>query len=92
MLRQDVQVLPLIRDNALWTMGADSMDIDWEAAWKQRLREVPTASMGSGAPLSTNVTVDMGRNLSLHLLTRVPCPCIAVKTFGLQLGSNSGLA
>ena len=49
---QDVQVLPLIRDNALWTMGADSMDIDWESAWRQRLHDVPTASMGSGAAAS----------------------------------------
>jgi hypothetical protein len=55
---QDVQVLPLIRDNALWTMGTDSMDINWEAAWKQRLNEVPTASMGSGAsPLALKLTM-----------------------------------
>jgi len=42
-------VLPLIRDSALWTMGSDSADGDWETAWKRRIDQQPGHSKGSGA-------------------------------------------
>ena len=51
MLTQDIEVLPLIRDSALWTMGSDSADIDWEAAWKRRIDQLPGHNKGSGTPL-----------------------------------------
>lgn len=41
-------MLPLIRDSALWTMGTDSADIDWEAAWKRRINQLPGSHKGSG--------------------------------------------
>ena len=34
---QDREVLPLIRDGAIWTLGADTADLDWEAMWRNRL-------------------------------------------------------
>lgn len=34
---QDAEVLPLIRDGAVWTMGLQQMDIDYEAVWRHRL-------------------------------------------------------
>ncbi len=43
-------MLPLIRDSALWTMGSDNADGDWEAAWKRRIEEQPGHSKGSGTP------------------------------------------
>jgi hypothetical protein len=38
MFLQDTDVLPLVRDGSCWTLGADSADIDYEAAWRQSLR------------------------------------------------------
>ena len=31
-------MLPLVRDGSCWTLGADSADINHEAAWRQSLR------------------------------------------------------
>lgn len=36
-LHQDTEVLPLIRDGTIWTLGADSMDIDYEHTWRTYL-------------------------------------------------------
>ena len=41
-------MLPLIRDSALWTMGSDNADGDWEAAWKRRIAQLPGHHKGSG--------------------------------------------
>ena len=46
---QDVEVLPLIRDSALWTMGSDDADGDWETAWRRRIDRLPGHNKGSGA-------------------------------------------
>lgn len=43
-------MLPLLRDKEIWTLGADSPDIDWEAMWKRRLRDLPDYKR-SGGPL-----------------------------------------
>ena len=48
---QDVEVLPLIRDSALWTMGSDNADGDWQAAWRRRIDQQPGHSKGSGTSL-----------------------------------------
>ena len=57
-------MLPLIRDSALWTMGSDSADIDWEAAWKRRIHQLPGNHKGSGThapppPWGGHVSVDV---------------------------------
>jgi hypothetical protein len=37
---QDVEVLPLIKDeSAVWTFGANTMNIDYEARWNDYLAE-----------------------------------------------------
>ena len=45
---QDQEVLPLLRDRAIWTLGADSPDIDWEATWRHRLQELPDSKRAGG--------------------------------------------
>lgn len=44
---QDTEVLPLLRDKQIWTFGADSADIDWEAAWRRRLSQLPDYHRGN---------------------------------------------
>jgi hypothetical protein len=36
-LTQDTEVLPLLRDGTIWTLGADSMDVDHERLWRNYL-------------------------------------------------------
>ena len=82
---QDVEVLPLIRDSALWTMGSDNADGDWEAAWKRRIDQQPGHSKGSGTPAGPRVepvapglpclgTIGTVAEISPSQLGQHPCP------------------
>jgi hypothetical protein len=31
-------VLPLLRDGTIWTLGADSMDVDYQRMWRDYLQ------------------------------------------------------
>jgi hypothetical protein len=43
-------VLPLIKDDgAIWTFGANTMNVDYEARWKQYLAEDDFKAKGAAA-------------------------------------------
>ena len=62
-------MLPLLRDKQIWTFGADSPDIDWEAAWKLHLQELPNYNRGGGCCSSRGHNHSQGITVGLGLDT-----------------------
>jgi hypothetical protein len=49
---QDTEVLPLLRDGTIWTLGADSMDADYERMWRDYLAHDSYKAKGAHCTIS----------------------------------------
>jgi hypothetical protein len=89
---EDTEVLPLIKDDgAVWTFGASTMNVDYEARWKQYLAEDDFKAKGFPSKVECEAHVVTLKNAALPgdrgvlnpLLEKWQDGAVATQVFGL---------